>query len=122
MVIMKISSFALSLLILTYPAASLAETDFRETNRRLIEYEENLPYVYSIANIVCKEGRKLNLDYLPYISRIGYNALIGAVNIVAEGTPLPSYNAKTSGEKDLLSQIRAALVIKTMRKVCPDVW
>lgn len=119
---MKKSLVTLFAFLLLSPTELSAQTTFRDTNRRLIEYEETLPYLQSLAGIVCKEGRRLNLDYMSFINRQGYDTLINAVNIATKKFALPAYNAHTSSEKDLLSQVRVSLLIKTMRSVCPDVW
>ncbi|WP_198537942.1 hypothetical protein [Vulcanococcus limneticus] len=115
-------SALLAALSMLYPTASNSQESYRESMQRLIEYEERLPYVYSIAGVVCDQGRKLNLDYTPMYAPGVFGLLSKAISVIESASPLPWYNAKTPKEKELLRGIRMAVILKKIRSICPDVW
>ena len=125
---------ALSILgtILLIQVPSFAQKELRIDIPKILENEQNTTkyqefYEFN-ALIYCRLGVESNKDYIPIFTKmlipsIG-NSLdrTSTVNSPSYIKSLPNYNIVNNEEKELLKEVRIALVIKKMREICPNVW
>lgn len=117
-----LGALSISAILLLASNSSFAKQELRIDIRRILEAEQNKPEYTFIASIYCQLGIEANENYVPIFTKTLIPAIGNSLVRVGEDRPFPTYNIVTIQDKELLKEVRIALVIRTMRKICPNVW
>ena len=112
-------------IILLTQIPSLAKNQLRIDIPKILENEQNGPQYELNALIYCRIGVKSNEDYIPIFTKMlipSISKSLDRTNKLKQMKPFPTYNIVSNEDKELLKEVRIALVIKKMREICPNVW
>jgi hypothetical protein len=113
-------------IMLLIPVPSFAQKQLRIDIPKILENEHNTTkfqefYEFN-ALIYCRLGIESNKDYIPIFTKMLIPSISNSLDRASTAKPLPTYNIVNDEDKELLKEVRIALVIKKMREICPDVW